>query len=92
MKTTISTDFFGDIYRHRADWTQASSQIERDTEDGWGPTGRQVADYSHDSAEAMRQELRDAVEAGGDDPDGSDMADEIFDATINSVEYDDDVD
>ena len=40
----------------------------------------------------MRQELRDAVEAGGDDPDGSDMVDEIFDATINSVEYDDDVD
>ena len=80
MKTIISTDFFGDIYRLRADWTQASSQIERDTEDGWAPTGWQVADFSHDDLMAMRQELRDAVRAGGDDPDDPDIAEDIAEA------------
>ena len=81
--TTTTTDLYGDLYTIRADWTQASSQIERDTGDGWEPTGRQVADFAHDSAEAMRQELRDAVRAGGDDPDDPDIADEINEATLD---------
>ncbi len=92
MKTITSTDIYGDIYRLRADWTQASSQIERDTEDGWEPTGWQVADFSHDSAEAMRQELRDAVRAGGDDPDESEIADEISKATLDCTAAPEDYD
>ena len=79
MKTIISADIYGDIYGLRADWTQASSQIERDTEDGWEATGYQVADADDDVA-AMRRELRAAVRAGGEDPDEFEISDEIEEA------------
>ena len=79
MKTIISADIYGDIYSLRADWTQASSQIERDTEDGWEATGYQVADADDDVA-AMRRELRAAVRAGGEDPDEFEISDEIEEA------------
>ena len=61
--TTTTTDMYGDLYTIRADWADAGCSIERHTEDGWLATGRQVADFSHEPAAAMEQELRDAVRA-----------------------------
>jgi len=80
MKTIISTLLYGDVFSIRANWAEASSQIERDTEDGWEATGNQVADFSHDEQAAMRYELINSVRAGGDDPDDPRIADEIEEA------------
>lgn len=79
MKTIISTELYGDSYQVRANWSEASSPIERDTEDGWEATGYQVAD-ADDDVGAMRRELRAAVRAGGDDPDECEIADDIEEA------------
>ena len=78
---TRSTIIWGDTYSLRANWADASSPIERETEDGWQPTGYQVADFAHSSEAAMREELRQAV-VSGDDPD--DWSDEI-DAAIERM-------
>jgi hypothetical protein len=82
MSRTITiAELYGDFYEIRADWTEASSPIERgNDEDGWIGTGNQVADFAHDEHAAMRHELRDAVRAGGDDPDDIRISDEIEEA------------
>jgi hypothetical protein len=80
MSRTITiAELYGDSFEIRANWAEASSQIERHTEDGWEATGYQVADADDDVA-AMRHELRAAVRAGGDDPDERDIAGDIEEA------------
>jgi hypothetical protein len=67
--TIYETSFFGDVYKLRADFTQATDSIMRDDEDGdWIDTGKQVADFAHRPEDAMRWELDEAVMAGGDNP------------------------
>ena len=80
MKAIISAELYGDSFEIRANWAEASSQIERHTEDGWEATGNQVADFGHDEHAAMRHELCEAVRAGGDDPDDIRISDEIEEA------------
>ena len=62
----------------------AASAIERDTEDGWNPTGVQVADYGHSTEAAMRAELEAAAVASGDDANDTDVAAEI-EAALSSM-------
>lgn len=70
--TTYRTTCWGDEYEVSADWSQASSPVD-------GPDGgRQVADYRHSPAAAMRDLLEQVVRFGGDDPEG--VADEIDEA------------
>ncbi len=63
---------FDETYRLRFDPAQATCQIERDTsyedEGGWESTGKQVADYGHSPRDAMRDELEQTIEQGGDHP------------------------
>lgn len=65
---TYATKMFDDEYEIRASWGDPSCAIERMTEDGWEPTGRQVSDFRHMPADAMRQELEAVIRAGGGDP------------------------
>ncbi len=67
MIEAYTVKIWGDTYSLRANWAEASSQIERDTEDGWMDTGTQVADYRHSPEAAMRAELQQSAVAGGDD-------------------------
>ncbi len=60
--------FFGDTYSLCANWADASSPIERGTEDGWVSTGRQVGDYCHSARAAMRDELEMSLVVSGDLP------------------------
>ena len=65
MTTTYETKCWGEIYRIRADFSQAADQVQMQDEDGdWIATGRQVADHRHSSADAMRRVLVDVAEAG----------------------------
>jgi len=67
MTKTIKAKCWGETFELRADFVRAECPIERRTEDGWQPTGRQVADYGHDPAAAMREELRQCLIDAGDD-------------------------
>ncbi len=63
---TYETVCWGQTYRVRANWAQASSPVEVQYEDGdWmgDPHGRQVADFRHWPERAMR----DWIAAGEDD-------------------------
>ncbi len=82
--TTITATIWSDTYSLRANWGDAASAIERETEGGWEPTGMQVADYRHSSEDAMRAELEAAVVASGDDVDDADTAAEI-DAALAGI-------
>lgn len=78
MTTAIYTaTIFGDTYKLRGDFSEASSQIERwFGEDGvWQPTGWQTAQFTHRPHLAMEMELEHSIELGGDDPE--DFRDEI---------------
>lgn len=81
--TIIETRIWGETYALRADWSRAECPIERGGEDGWFPTGQQVADYIHNSRAALRAELvSSAISSGcGVDEDGEIDADEM--ARIN---------
>lgn len=71
METTMETvtcTIWGDTFRLRANWAEASSQVERETEDGWKQTGYQVADFCHSPERAMRRELEMACAWSLDDP------------------------
>ena len=70
----ITADLYGELHRLRANWADGASPIERETEDGWEATGGQVADFCHSPAAAMRQELRDVLQHGGDDPDDAELS------------------
>lgn len=77
MTTAIYTaTIFGDTYKLRGDFAEASSQIERLDADGeWQATGWQAAQFTHRPHLAMEMELETSIEAGGDDPE--DFRDEI---------------
>lgn len=68
--TTYTAYIWDDTFKIRADWSNASSSVQRLSEYGeWEPTGKQVADYAHRPAAAMRDHLSEVVRAGGDNPD-----------------------
>jgi hypothetical protein len=58
----------GDTYGVAADWSQASAEVYAYGDDGWTPTGRQVADYRHDPSAALAGWLVDTLRASGDNP------------------------
>ncbi len=65
----------GEIYAVAANWAQASDPIQVYGEDGWtwDEHGRQVADFRHNDRAALEAILREAIEAGGDDPDDAEV-------------------
>jgi hypothetical protein len=79
----ITADLFGELHRLRANWADGKSPIERETEDGWEATGDQVAAFAHEPVAAMRRELRDVLQHGGDDPDDAENSAEIEDALLH---------
>ena len=80
--TTYETEIWGDIYQIRADFAEAACVVE-------GPNGgRQVASFRHSPRRAMRDHLREVVQAGGDNPGEPDMEDEIEDALDRMTERD----
>lgn len=86
--TIYSATIWGGTYRIRANFSDAASQIEQEGEPGeWSPWDRQVADFSHDSDEAMREYLREMAQASGDDPEDDDIAAEIADAVADMLEW-----
>lgn len=75
--TTYKTTCWGQSYEVSADWAQASSPVA-------GPSGgRQVADFRHSPAAAIRDMLEDAVLAGGGEID--EAAGEIDEAIENMI-------
>lgn len=67
MTTTYTTKFLGQTCSLRADFSQASSQIECLGDDGqWSPQSMQVADCRHQPAVAMRRLLEQLVIESGD--------------------------
>ena len=80
MTTAIyETKCWGEIYRMRADFSQAASPIEVETEDGeYAPTQYQVADFSHCPTDAMRAILDQSVIDSQGDP--SESVSDIDDA------------
>lgn len=90
--TTYAATIWGDTYRIRANFAEASCHIEHEGEPGeWSPWGRQVADFGHDPEDAMTEYLREMAVASGDDPEGDeDIADEITEAVDSMTTEDDD--
>lgn len=79
--TTYKTTMFGDTFEISANFAQASDQIMGDLEGG-----RQVADFRHSPAAAMKAALEQYIVHSGDDPD--DYADAIADALDAMTEED----
>lgn len=71
-----------EIYAVAANWAEAASPILVYGEGGWShdDCGRQVADFRHNSRAALAEILREAIEAGGDDPDDEEIEEMIGDA------------
>ena len=61
-------------YGVAADWGQASAPVYILDDDEWTPNGRQVADFRHDPADALRTELEAAIRASGDEPDDDEVS------------------
>lgn len=68
----------GETYGVAANWAQASAPVYFYGEGGWNSRQYQVADFRHRMIDALELELRQAIEAGGDD--GDEAADLIDDA------------
>ncbi len=66
----------GDIYAVAANWAQASSPVMVLSVDEWDldPHGRQVGDFCHSPQEALESQIREAIEAGGDEPDDDEVS------------------
>jgi hypothetical protein len=71
--TTYKTRWGADTIEIRADFTQASCQVI-------GTNGRQVADFRHRPADALRYAVRAEAVAEGFDPDDPEVAEAIDDA------------
>jgi hypothetical protein len=69
---TYEAKFFGDIYRIRGNFAEASSPIQIEGGDGWETTQYQVSNFQHSAHFAMRHFLRESVRASGYDPDECD--------------------
>lgn len=66
----------GEIYAVAANWAQASCPVRVWGYDGWelDPHGRQVADFCHRMTDALESQIREAIIAGGDEPDDEAVA------------------
>jgi len=74
MITTYETTCWGQRYAVRADWVQASSPVQVRYEDQpWDsdPAGRQVADFRHRPAAALRTFILDGEDGGEDEADAA---------------------
>jgi len=67
---TYSVEIWGQTYEMRANFGEATCPIQfrRYEDEGWHGTGKQVADYSHSPAAAMRDYLEGLARESGDDP------------------------
>lgn len=67
----------GEVYAVAANWAQAGSPVlsYSGKADGWGldAHGRQVADFRHSPRAALESVIREAIEAGGDEPDDDEV-------------------
>ena len=74
--TTYRVNLYGDDYRIKANFAEASDTVLTEDEDGnWAclNAGQQVANFSHSPKQAMRYLLQDVT----DDPQGEDIDDAI---------------
>ena len=77
MRTTMTTTWYDDTVRIRADWTQAAAPVDVEGEDGWIPAGIQAACGRR---AAMRHVLLDYAEAEGCSADSADAIEAALDA------------
>jgi len=75
----------GEVYAVAADWAEAACSVLSYGEDGWQPTGRQVADFRHSARAALIEEIRQSMLASGDYPSAAILKDIV----AESVEIDD---
>ena len=85
---TYTATIFGDKYRMRANFVEASCSIQVDNVDGWETTPYQVANFQHRPEVAMRQLLSEYIRMGGDDPESEQMTDAITEAIGAMTEAD----
>jgi len=71
-----------EIYAVAADWSQASCSVYYWGDDEWVESGRQVADYRHEPAAALRDHLADSARTGG----GDGLDDDELDAIVGDAE------
>lgn len=74
----------GEIYAVAANWAQASDQVMQYGPRGWTGTQYQVAEFRHSPQAALAQIVREAIQAGGDEPDD----DEVDGIVSDAVEID----
>ena len=67
----------GEIYGVAANWAQASAPVYTYGRNGWTPNGRQVADYRHEPAAALADEITAAIAASDGVPSDEVDADEV---------------
>lgn len=75
-----TTRIWGETYKIKARWDQASSSVDYWGDSDWQCTGRQVADYAHSPREAMREHLLGSAEDCGPDTDEVAEIDAALDA------------
>jgi len=86
MKSIYIAEFYGDNFEIKANFAEASCQIEIQDFDGdWYDWGRQVADFQHSEHRAMTQYLREMSSQAGYDPDEADVKEEIENAIFNMI-------
>lgn len=79
--TTYSTQWGADTIEIRADFSQASCPVH-------GTNGRQVGDFGHRPASAMRYAIEHEARAEGLDPEDEDVAEQIDNAVEDMEEID----
>lgn len=73
--------YYGDKYGVRADFSQAGDNIEiLDADENWRSSQYQVADFRHRPDDALRAQIVESVQFGGDDPKSPENAAEIDEA------------
>lgn len=79
----------GEIYAVAANWAQASSPVMVYGDRGWtyDDCGRQVADFRHRRKDALRCQIVQAIEAGGDEVDDEEV-DEIMESAVELLDSD----
>ena len=81
----LKTKIWGETYGVRADWAQASDQVQALNSDGeWQSTQFQVADFRHSPEAALRRVLEDTAKIAGDLDD--EVREEMEEALKNAVE------
>jgi hypothetical protein len=74
-------EFYGDKYGVRADFSQASDNIEiLSVEEGWKSSQYQVADFRHRPYDALRRQIEESVSFSGEDPTTPENSREIDEA------------